>query len=62
VNQCDGCAAGLPLIDGKHYINSHPEMVCQKNKYNNDTVRRAESAVVGSTEGYDANGSPVPIL
>jgi len=33
VNQCDGCAAGMPLKDGKHYMGTHPEMACQKLRY-----------------------------
>lgn len=35
VNQCDGCAAGIPKTDlGMHYNDfGHPIMACQKSKY-----------------------------
>lgn len=32
-NQCDGCCAGMPIKNGKHYLGDRAEMVCQKNKY-----------------------------
>lgn len=37
VNQCDGCRAGHPIVDGNHVtvggFRSYPYMVCQKGKY-----------------------------
>jgi hypothetical protein len=32
-NQCDGCAAGMPLDGQIHRVNGKPDMVCQRGKY-----------------------------
>lgn len=35
INQCDGCAAGMPKTDLNMHYNDHgqPIMICQKSKY-----------------------------
>lgn len=66
-NQCDGCQAGIPLVDGAHRMGrpgGYPDLMsCQKERYENPEQaegaqgeREACSECSGSGKVYDVSG------